>query len=105
MSKRLTRQKAFIDLVLNSETNQANALIETITDDQALTLIEILLNLHRLKVSRQTSQLLIKRKRLFRQLMSSKVKSQRKKYLIKKHRRQILDTLKSVKSKLLGLLK
>ena len=105
MSKRLFRESAFIELLLNGDKQQAYALIDTATRDQVLALIEIFINLHRLKVPNKTEHLLKKRKRLFQPLISDKVNVKRKQSLIRQHRLQILDTLRSVRSKLLELLK
>ena len=105
MSKRLFREAAFIELLLNTNKQQAYALLETATLKQVLVLIEIFINLHSLKIPKQTENLLGKRKRLFQPLISNQVKVNRKQELIRQHRLQILDTLRSVRPRLLELLK
>lgn len=104
MSQRLNDDKHFLILLLNGNKDQSNALLDTITKSQTLTLLEIFMNLYNLPVSNETKTLLKKRKRFFSLLCRKKGSLSGKKQLIQRHRLQVLDTLMSVKQDLINLL-
>ena len=105
MSKRLISQQTFLELLLKTEKQQARALMDTITQGQLDALIEIFINLMTLKVPPKTQSLLRRRRRLLSKLTNKRTKVSTKLALLRRHFRQIYDTLLSVKDRLLGLLR
>ena len=105
MSKRLLKEKPFLELLLTTDKSQAKALMETITLNQVEVIVEILTNLQRLNVPQKTRALLQKRKRVLTSLTNTRTKLSTKLRIIRRHFRQVIDTLHSVKRRLLELLK
>ena len=105
MSKRLIKHKSFLELLLTTNKVQAKALMDTLTQEQLEALVEIFLNLMKLKVPTKTESLLRKRRRVLAKLIQKRLSITTKLRIIKQHFRQIYDTLLSVKGKLLQLLR
>lgn len=105
MSKKLASEKHFISLLLNTDKVQAKALLNSITFRQIQVLIEIFANLQRLKVPAKTGALLRKRKRVINKLLDKNLTLRNKLLTVQQHTKQIYDTLLSVKTQLLTLLK
>ena len=105
MSKRLLKEQPFLELLLTTYKAQAKALTESITLNQVEVIIEILTNLQKLKVPQSTKVLLQKRKKVLTSLTNTRTKLSTKLRIARKHFRQIIDTLLSVKKQLIQLLK
>ena len=105
MSKRLLKHKSFLELLLTTDKSQARALMETINKEQAEVIVEIFINLLKLDVPTNTKILLKKRKRLITKIINKRVGISTKLNDIRRHFRQVHDTLLSVKNSLLKLLK
>ena len=105
MSQSLQKQKHFIELLLSTDKIQAKSLIETINREQLHVIIEIITNLLKLNVPKQTKILLKRRARLMSKLTNKRLSISTKHSLVRKHFRQIYDTLLSVKGKLLQLVR
>ena len=105
MSKKLQREKHFLELLLTTDRTQARALMETVTQSQVEALVEIFTNLMRIKVPQRTEELLKKRQRLIKKLVNKRTNFREKYTAIRSHMRQVYDTLLSAKSKLLELLR
>ena len=104
MSKRLSKHKSFLKLLLTTDKSQARALMETINKEQVEVLVEIFINLLKLDVPTNTKSLLKKRKRLISKLVNKRINVSTKLSAIRRHFRQVHNTLLSVKNKLLQLL-
>ena len=103
MSQALKRNKYFLTLLLTTNKGQAKALLETITQNQLETVIEIVFNLIKICTVKKDKTAIQKRKNLLKKLVNKKVKLSKKKQLIVRHRIQLLKTLLHFKSLLLSL--
>jgi hypothetical protein len=100
----LYKEKVFIKLLINTTSEQARALLYTITDQQSLAISEILYNLPQLPLSTAVQKLLSKRKRVIAKIGNKKTKIRTRKLLIRKHMNQILSTILAVKKELTELI-
>ena len=105
MSQSLKRNKDFLTLLLTTDKGQAKALLETVTQKQLETVIEIVFNLKKISTLKKDKTVIEKRKNLLKKLVNKKVKLLKKKQLIVRHRIQLLKTLLHFKRLLLSLLK
>ncbi len=104
MSKKITKSKSFLDLLIFTTTSQARALLDTVTDEQTLALCEIAFNLQTLPLSGIIQKKIKLRKSLLKKLSDSKIKIKTKTNLIRAHKYQILDILYAVRFQLKPLL-
>ena len=105
MSKRLQKEKHFLELLLTTDKHQVKALMESLTASQVEVLVEIFINLLHINTPKKTKDLLRRRQRLIKKLTSRQLTIATKYRTIRQHMRQVYDTLLSVKGKLLQLLR
>ena len=106
MSKRLLKQKHFLNLLLTTTKEQSSAILKSLTADQLKVIIEIISNLSSISsVPSSTKQLICRRRRLCKKLLDKNTDLEVKNRLVHKHNRQVLDTLLSARKVLLDLLK
>jgi len=104
MSKSVLKEKFFLILLLSTEKEQARALLDTVTNNQVSVISEIIYNCQQLTLPKKAA-LLFKRRKLYLSKISNKsISVNTRKQLIRSHYRQLLDTLLSIKNKLLELL-
>jgi len=104
MSNTIIKEKHFLILLLSTEKDQARALLETVTNTQINALSEIIYNCQHLSLSKKATILFRRRKKYLSKLSNKSLSNNSKRYLIGKHYRQLLDTLISIKNKLIELL-
>ena len=104
MSQRLSTNKNFLALLLNTDKVQSKALLYTLTSDQVLTLCEIAHNLVSIPLPPQTTKLILKRKGLLNKLSDKKGSWKAKRSIIENNYKQFLDLLLSTKEELESLL-
>ena len=100
MTTQLQKNKSFVLLLLNTESKQKSALLESATKSQLLTIVEIFKNLSVLQIPDSTKKVLRLRPRVYKSLQSKLLK--RKTILRNAH--FILRGLLSVKSQLQQIL-
>ena len=105
MSSTLTKNRDFVNLLLNGEPKQAKALLNTISRPQTEALIEILFNIYNIASKKVDKDIVHKRRLTFRKLLNKRVSLRRKTKLISKHKQQISKTLSHFKGILLTLIK
>ena len=105
MSKKLKKEKHFLELLLTTDKDQVKALMESLTASQVEVLVEIFINLLHINTPKKTKDLLRRRQRLIKKLTSRQLTIATKYRTIRQHMRQVYDTLLSVKGKLLQLLR
>ena len=95
---RLTRNRAFLDLLRDSKSVQAKAILKTASRDQILVIGEIFLNLLEKHFDLTDSFLryVAKRKNIVRKLGDRKIKVSEKYKLVKKYSDFIRETLKQL---------
>ena len=93
MSKLLWKHADFIRLLLNTESQQAKALLKTITDDQTQAVSEILYNISKIATKPSDKAIIRKRSSFLRKLMNKKTRLRSKVKLVSKHNLGLLKTL------------
>ena len=105
MSKLLRNNAPFISLLLSTPSRQqAIALLDTATPEQAKTIAEIGKNLLLLPLSAKVRLTVNKRRKLLEKLADAKISAKKKYLLISKHFRLILEVLYAAKKGLLEIL-
>ena len=104
MSKNISQEKHFIHLLLNSTKDQRRALLYTITPRQLLAISEISHNLLHLPMSNSNKGVIEKRRKTLQNISDRSKSIRTRTFLVKKHMKLLLDTLKLVKSPLQELL-
>ena len=105
MSQKLRQNKNFLNLLLLTSSAQAKSLLQTITPQQVLTVVEIVYNLMKIVTSAKDKAVIKKRSGFLRKLSNKRTTLAVKKKLIVKHRAKLLKTLLHFKKVLLNLVK
>ena len=104
MSKAIKKVGEFLKLLLNTTTNQARALLYTLTPIQTLAICEIAFDLQKLPLTKKVLKELKKRKYLFKKLSDKNLSIKEKISLIQSHHRQVQATLQLVNREILSIL-
>ena len=100
MSKHFSKNREFLHLILHSTKDQAVALIDTITPDQALLLSEIAHNVLQLPLPKKAQHLVNTKRKLFIKIADKKTTKDTKKRIIRKHFKHLLLTLWAIRPQL-----
>ena len=103
-SKRLRAVADYIRLLLNTSVSQARSLLSTATGDQARALVEVAFNLLKSKIPVKLRKIVRKYKTLLVNLTKKGVSIKEKIKLLKRHCRQVLAILGSMKDSLMKLI-
>lgn len=103
MSSKIVANTPFLSLLLTTSLSQQRALMQTLTDEQAVVILEILHNLAQLNHTPGDLGFLRKRKSFFRKFDKS-VNLNKRKRLLHLHKTLALKTLQHFQHKLLDLL-
>ena len=99
----LTRNREFINFILQAIYEQQAAVINTITPEQTEVLTEIFHNLQILPVNREEQKVLKKYKHIISVIAKADKSVRTRRRVIKKHKRIILQTLGLFREKLLDV--
>ena len=101
MSARIADQLHFLSLLLDTDKKQRAAIFQTLTKSQTDALGEIFHNLIRVLPLAKEEQKLLKRKPFLRLVATTKTSPSRRKSILKKHYKQVIDLLLSFGDKIL----
>lgn len=104
MSVRLNEQKPFLSLLLTTEKRQKQALLKSITNAQTDLLGEIFFNLVSTLPLTKSEESVLKRKPFIARIASLKSSPSRRKKILTRHHRQVINILDRFAAKLLGLI-
>ena len=103
MSRNITNNKHFLELLLSTSKQQALALLYTATNQQILLLSEIAHNILQLPLPKKAEHYVTKRKKLFEALANTKRNLALKRSSIDKNADYILQVLLALKQQLSAL--
>ena len=104
MSKLLTQNKEFIQLLLKTSKDQSTALLQTTTADQVSVLSEIVLNLLHIPLGKKPKYLINKNKKILERIADKRTSKEIKRKLLIKNYKHILQLLWSVRIQLQELI-
>ena len=103
MSKNIIENKSFLNLLLTTTREQALALLDSITPNQQLLIIEIIKNVLNLNLPKKAKFYVNKKHKLFERIASKKISKTVTRRLIQKNSSHLLLTLWALKQQLSDL--
>lgn len=103
MSTHIQKNKSFLDLLLQTSKRQAKALLNTITSEQVLLIIEVIKNILELILPKKARYYVERKRKLLQKIIAKSISKTKKALLIKKHSSLLLLLFYAIKQQLLGL--